>query len=76
MAGMKLTPRARAVARYLLGGWKPESIAQQLGIQHASVKDHYCAEIRSATGKGSITAAVLSILRDPEAIEYVMEVRQ
>jgi DNA-binding NarL/FixJ family response regulator len=70
---LQLKPRAKAVARYLLGGWKTESIATQLNITPASVRVHYCEDIRRATGKHNLTAAVISILRDPEALRYVME---
>jgi hypothetical protein len=44
-----------------------------LNITPASVRVHYCEDIRRATGKHNLTAAVISILRDPEALRYVME---
>jgi DNA-binding NarL/FixJ family response regulator len=69
-----LTPRARAVARYLLGGWNTEGIARELTVKEGTVRTAYYDQIREATGKTSIIAATLSILRDPDALSYVMEV--
>jgi DNA-binding NarL/FixJ family response regulator len=68
-----LTPRERAVARYLLGGWTYESIGYQLGISHYTVAAHARGIVKAA-GASSTHSAVLSILRDPAALSAVMEV--
>lgn len=73
MASLTLTPRARAVARYLLGGWRPENIAAQLDISVRTVTRWYCSEIRKAVGQTNMVAAVMTILRDRAALQYVME---
>lgn len=67
----RLSPRARAVTRYLLGGWSQESIAHQLGTSPDQVKA--CAgQLRRCTGKLSTFDAVLYVLRTPAALETVM----
>lgn len=67
-----LSPRERAVARYLLGGWSYESIGYQLDIAPETVKQYGCSIARAA-GKQGITAAILSILRCKESLGMVME---
>ena len=70
---LNLTPRERAVARYLLGGWNYESIAVQLGISSGTVRVNHAQAIIKQTGQDNMLAAVLWILRNAEALGHVME---
>lgn len=60
------------MTRYLVGGWKPQSIAHELGISVGWVRA-CVAELRRCTGFGSTFEAVLWILKTPAALEVVME---
>jgi DNA-binding NarL/FixJ family response regulator len=67
-----LSPRERAVGRYLLGGWSYESIAYQLDISPLTAKA-YGQRVIAATGEHNVIRAVLSILRCRESLDLVME---
>jgi transposase-like protein len=60
------------VTRYLLGGWSQESIARELGISHVSVKNSVI-QLERLTGKRSMLAAVVYVLRTPAELEEVMK---
>jgi len=67
----RLSPRARAVTRYLLSGWNPESIATALSISRIQVKQ-CVGQLRRCVRKPSTFEAVLHVLRTPAALETVM----
>ena len=75
VTGMRpLAPRVRAVARLLIEGMDYHLVAKELGIGHQTVKI-YVTKILDATGQDSALAATMYILKTPEALDHVMDVR-
>ena len=72
LEGMMLTSRERAVARYLLGGWKQESISYQLEISEQTVHSHLYS-ILGKYGYHSVFDFVIAAIKNEEMLHHIFE---
>ena len=72
VAGIRMTPKQIAVARFLLLGYDNKSIALELKMAERTVKAHIAALMRKMNVKNRISLA-MAIMRNPVWSELLAE---
>ena len=61
LAGASLTPRELEVLRYLAVGWDTNSIAEEMGVTHHTVRNHSMSLRRKLDVRSSLEAVLVAV---------------